>query len=601
MFDLDSPFFEDLSNMGQSSDFNSFLNNLYKGFSLPVPSIRSVNSLYLSKEQKEIETFRSSDFELDDSNYQTIFESLSDGIIIHDFEKDCIIDANPAAYLMYGYTRDEFLGLHPTKFIHSDSRTYFSECISDVHSGKVFRSLFVNLHRDGTSFYVDFHGKALRYKNRPCMLGVIHYIDDQIKSIEKHHKQTEARSYEQSFLLDFASKLASSLELDPGLILEQFKLIVPYTNAIIFRYKDEQLTTLAVSCLEKTRRKISHPIQLKNPETFELLFIGQPSIRIENINNSDPMASFVHTLLKEYPINLLQGIQSWMWVPMVLKGQLLGCFGFGHIDTDFFTSHHSELAIKAAEMTTTAFTNAELYAQAQSIASIQERRILARNLHDAVNQSLFSAGLIAEVLPHLWERDQEEGKRSLEDLRRLTRGAQAEIRMMLVDLRPSTLIDVEIHDLLHLLANAFSGRTNIPIDVTICNDCAMPSKVQAAFYHFCQEALNNIVKHAKATKVEIILQNDLGEMNLCVKDNGCGFDRRRQGLKRDDIAIDPNVRDKGQSFNPKYIPPGHYGLRMMDELAGSVGAELRIITQPGQGTSISIHWKEPPEKEVISS
>lgn len=587
--------------MGQSSDFYSFLNNLYKGFSLPLSSISSVNSLYLSNGQKDLETLKSSDFDRGSSNYKTIFKSLSDGIIIHDFEKDCIIEANPAACQLYGYTRDEFLGLRPTKFIHSDSRTYFSESVKEVQSGKVFRSLLVNLHRDGTSFYAEFHGKPLSYKNRPCMLGVVHYIDDQIKSIEKYHKQTETRSYEQSFLLDFASKLASSLELDPGLILEQFKLIVPYTNAAMFTYKDELLTTLAVSCPEKTRKKISRPIQLENPETFELLFIGQPTIRIDNINNSDPMASFVHTLLKEYPIDLLQGIQSWMWVPMVLNGHLLGCFGFGHIDADFFTSHHSELAIKAAEMTTTAFTNAELYAQAQSIASIQERRILARNLHDAVNQSLFSAGLIAEVLPHLWERDQEEGKKSLEDLRRLTRGAQAEIRMMLVDLRPSTLIDVEIHDLLHLLANAFSGRTNIPIEVNICNDCIMPSKVQAAFYHFCQEALNNIVKYAKATKVEIILQNDLGEINLCVKDNGCGFDRRRQGLKREEKTIDPNIRGKDRGFDPKYIPPGHYGLRMMDELAGSVGAELRIITQPGQGTSISIHWKEPPEKEALSS
>ncbi len=80
--------------------------------------------------------------------------------------------------------------------------------------------------------------------------------------------------------------------------------------------------------------------------------------------------------------------------------------------------------------------NAELYEHAQALAALQERQRLAQNLHDAVNQSLFSAGLIAEVLPRLWDRDQEEARRSLEDLRRLTRGALAEMRALLAELRP---------------------------------------------------------------------------------------------------------------------------------------------------------------------
>src|SRR5512139_568415 len=110
------------------------------------------------------------------------------------------------------------------------------------------------------------------------------------------------------------------------------------------------------------------------------------------------------------------------------------------------------------------------YEQAQTLAALQERQRLARNLHDAVNQSLFSAGLIAEVLPRLWERDPEEGRQSLEDLRRLTRGAQADMRLLLAELRPSTLTDAELGDLLYLLGNALAGRTNIPISVTVVGE-----------------------------------------------------------------------------------------------------------------------------------
>src|SRR5690606_30269965 len=121
--------------------------------------------------------------------------------------------------------------------------------------------------------------------------------------------------------------------------------------------------------------------------------------------------------------------------------------------------------------------NAELYAQAQELAVLEERQRLARNLHDAVNQSLFSAGLIAEVLPRLWEQDQDEARRSLEDLRKLTRAATAEMRALLAELVPSTLTDAELGDLLILLGNAFTGRTNTPAQVTVSGAGVLPAKV----------------------------------------------------------------------------------------------------------------------------
>jgi signal transduction histidine kinase len=114
---------------------------------------------------------------------------------------------------------------------------------------------------------------------------------------------------------------------------------------------------------------------------------------------------------------------------------------------------------------------------------------LAHDLHDAVNQTLFSASLIAEVLPRMWEKDQAEARRSLEDLRRLTRGALAEMRGLLAELQPSTLTDTDLGNLLRQLGNALSGRTNIPVIVTITGKFILPSEVQMAFYRVCQEAL----------------------------------------------------------------------------------------------------------------
>ena len=212
--------------------------------------------------------------------------------------------------------------------------------------------------------------------------------------------------------------------------------------------------------------------------------------------------------------------------------------------------------------------NSELYEHAQALAALQERQRLAQNLHDAVNQSLFSAGLIAEVLPRLWDREPDEARRSLEDLRRLTRGAMAEMRALLAELRPSTLTDTELGDLLLLLANTFSGKTNIPVDVTISGERKLPSETQVAFYRISQEALNNIAKHAKASLVEIDLHLTPKNIEMHICDNGCGFD----------TSIS--------------TPSGHYGLKMIRERAEAVGAVLTISSQPGSGTEITIYWEE---------
>jgi two-component system nitrate/nitrite sensor histidine kinase NarX len=216
--------------------------------------------------------------------------------------------------------------------------------------------------------------------------------------------------------------------------------------------------------------------------------------------------------------------------------------------------------------------NSHIYEEAQIVAVMEERQRLAQNLHDAVNQSLFSAGLIAEVLPRLWEQDPDEGRRSLEDLRRLTRGALAEMRGLLVELRPVVLTDTELSDLLYQLSNAFTGRTNIPVTVTIEGSGAIPAEVQVALYRTCQEGLNNIAKHARADQVAI-------ELHL-----GAG-------------GVEMHLHDDGRGFNPSSIPSGHFGLSMMKERAETVGAELKITSDPGQGSTISFAWTEQAESE----
>jgi len=508
-----------------------------------------------------------------EKQYQSIFETASDGLIIHDLETGLVVEANPAACTMYGYAREEFIGLHPTRFIHPDSHELFRTYAQAIQSKGRSEALEVHLHRDGALFFVELHGTAFPYQGKLCLLSVVRDVSQRVHAEQVLQQRGEARTREQSTLLEISQTLASALELQPGLILDQLRVIIDYTQAGLFKLEDSTLAALAVRGPQPLEQAMPFQIRLENPEALTMLLNERRSTRIADVQGADPQARFLRSLLDDQATLLLEGVQSWMWVPLAIKGRVIGAIGVAHAERNYFTAQDADLALTVANQAAITMVNAELYEHAQTLAALQERQRLARNLHDAVNQSLFSAGLIAEVLPRLWERDPDEGRQSLEDLRRLTRGAQADMRLLLAELRPATLTDAELGDLLRLLGNALAGRTNIPISVTVTGEGNLPADVKVALYRLCQEGLNNIAKHAGASQVDIQLQCETG-------------------------AIELRIRDDGRGFDPEQTPPGHYGLSMMRERATGVGATLSITSQPGHGTEIVIRWVETQEQKA---
>jgi len=505
--------------------------------------------------------------------YQNIFEIAADGLVIIDVDTGLVVDANPAVCTMYGYAREEFIGLDSTRFIHPDFSHQFTKYVDTVRAQGVDVALQVHKRRDGTQFYVELSGTAFSDQGRSVLLSVVRDVSQRVASEYKLQQQVESRTREQSTLLEISQTLASALELQPGLILDQLRMIIDYTHAGLFKLEESSLTALAVRGPQRLEQAMPFHVQLENSESLATLFSGQRSSRIADVQSADPPARFLRSLLDDQASLLLEGVQSWMWVPLAIKDRVIGAIGVAHAERNYFTAHDAGLALTVANQAAITMVNAELYVHARTLAALQERQRLARNLHDAVNQSLFSAGLIAEVLPRLWERDPDEGRRSLEDLRRLTRGAQADMRLLLAELRPSTLTDAELGDLLRLMGNALAGRTNIPINVTVVGEGKFPTDVKVALYRLCQEGLNNIAKHSGASRVDIQLQFEIGAVELRIRDDGCGFD-------------------------PKQALAGHYGLSMMHERATGVGATLSITSQPGHGTEIVIRWVETQEQKA---
>jgi signal transduction histidine kinase len=214
--------------------------------------------------------------------------------------------------------------------------------------------------------------------------------------------------------------------------------------------------------------------------------------------------------------------------------------------------------------------------QSRALTTAEERNRLARDLHDSVTQVLFAASLVAEVLPQIWDRDPIKAMVSLEELRCLTRGALAEMRTMLLELRPAAVIKTPLCDLLAQLAEAITSRTNLRYQLFVEKTPPLPEEVHIGFYRIAQESLNNVVKHARASQAVVSLSifphesNGTepweGELKLMVRDDGLGFD----------------IMDKGIQ---------HLGLTIMRERAALIGATLSVESLPGKGTTVILTWQ----------
>jgi GAF domain-containing protein len=269
---------------------------------------------------------------------------------------------------------------------------------------------------------------------------------------------------------------------------------------------------------------------------------------------------------------LLQGsaTRSELIVPVHVKEEVIGVLDVQSDQLNAFDSTDLAVVQSIANQTGAAVENARLYERAQELAVMQERTRLARDLHDAVTQTLFSASLIAEALPATWDNDPDQGRQLLRELRQLSRGALAEMRTLLLELRPAALVETPLDSLLRQLCEAASGREGLLTNVTAEKTCKLPAEAHIAFYRIAQEALNNILKHARATQVTV------------------GLNRRVIDHAQ---MVELVIGDDGRGFEPTRVAPDHFGLRNMRERAQAIGAELRVTSEPGHGAQIRVVWK----------
>lgn len=463
---------------------------------------------------------------------------------------------------LFGYLRSELIGqplevLLPQRFLahhHQHRDNYFA---SPKARAMGIGLDLAGLRKDGTEFPVEVGLSFVEVDGERLGMSFITDITVRVEaaeSLRSHAQELERRVKARTQEIERRRRVAEGLH-DVLTVLNTARPLEEILDLIV-EQASQLLATDAIAIYRQDE--------------------GEAAPRIQAARYLDETEAGEISAATLYPANMLKSAGEWgmtqagryrsvLAVPLNVKGEIYGSICLYYRAARSFTQEEKELAVAFSDQAALAIENARLREQVSRSAVAAERTRLARDLHDAVTQTLFSTSLIAEVLPRIWERNPQEGKARLEELRELTRGALAEMRNLLLELRPTALTEAALGDLLRQLAEAVTGRARIPVAVAVEGKGALPPDVQIAFYRIAQEALNNVAKHSVATRATVKMCQSEQRVSLEVEDNGRGFD-------------------------PASVPATHLGLNIMRERAEAIGARLEIESVQGERTCVKAQW-----------
>lgn len=494
--------------------------------------------------------------------YRSIFESTSDGLLIFDLEGH-LVDCNPAASRMHGYSLADFCDLDPTHLLHPDSMPLFGHFLDKVRGKEEFHGRIVNLRRDGTPFHVEIDGTGFVYRGEPHALAVMRDITEEVQAYQLLEQRVQQRTRELATLLDASASIASTLELRPLLvsILDQLGKVVDCTAASILLLERDELKNVVHrgrfsgedSSLPSFAGKEGRALWTEMP--------GNEPLIVSDIHRDGELAQTLHRVLESHPE--MAHVRAWMGIPFTVQEQLRGWLFLYHRQAGAYTSHHAALAQTIAHQAATAIENAHLFAQTRRLAALEERQRLARELHDSVSQVLYSIGLAGHTALTYLEQDPAQSVEPMRYVLSLADAGLAEMRALIFELRPDSLERDGLVVALERQSAAVRARHELEVDTELCEEPDLSLDVKETLYRIAREALNNVVKHAQANGVVIRLQ-DLGdEVRLEVQDDGVGFDPRREY-------------------------PGQMGLSSMRERTAELRGTLEIDSGAGKGTCIRV-------------
>lgn len=400
--------------------------------------------------------------------------------------------------------------------------------------------------------------------------------------------QELSESFQQQTILalnQFGQVVTSSLKLDEVLtrIMEQVTALLHSEGvAIIMPEGDDRLRFVAVSGIGAAQLKDTS-MPRDTGVVGHVMRTGKPVW----LNGQGSNVSGLRIYRQIETVSEFHS-QSLLASPLIQDGVTFGVLEAAHSDPDGLTAGDLAILCAAAHWAAIAISNARLHEQAQHLrqeqAALEERANLARELHDAVTQSLYSMSVLAGA----WRRQIEAGKlapqyEQIVELGDLAQDALREVRMLIYELRPTELEEEGLVGAIQRRLETVEQRADIKARLVVIDEARsssqsaegsietllafhrLPPAVELELFRIVQEALNNVMKHSGATAVTVRFRLGAEKMVLEIEDDGRG------------TTIDARSR-AGAGF----------GMQSMRERAAQLGGYFSVDSVPGTGTTIRI-------------
>ena len=309
---------------------------------------------------------------------------------------------------------------------------------------------------------------------------------------------------------------------------------------------------------DEVRKRIAHPP--RGLGVLGVIMNEQKPLRLRAITDHPRSAGFP----QGHP-----PMGSFLGVPVLFKGRCLGnLYITNKLDAEEFSAEDEHLIEWLASHAAIAIEHARLYEEVQRLSIVEERQRIGMDLHDGVIQSIYAVGLQLELIRALIEDGESKQAHdrlgaAIEALNHTIR----DIRSYILDLRPHQFLGDDLEVGVRRLAAEFKANSLILTDLEIDSDAcrAISPEARLAIFQITQEALANVAKHSRATRVTLRIFSNGKMLNMSLEDNGTG------------LPDDGGIRRMG------------HGLSNMAQRARTIGGMLEVSSKQGNGTRIDIH------------
>ncbi|MCB0016136.1 MAG: PAS domain-containing protein [Anaerolineales bacterium] len=474
-----------------------------------------------------------------------------------------------------GYEPEDLIGSRTiawAKLIHPAEREeIWAEAQQALQASEPFRLTYRITTAVGQEKWVWEQGEGIYSADGTVQAveGLITDVTDSVITQQVLEHRVAERTHELTTLRELSRSIISTLELEPLLllILDQLKEFVEYSGAAIQILHNNVMVMRASRRPDVLAAHVNVNYQPARIATIQMMLESQQPVYIADLRQDEALVAAYESASGAPIDKTFPYIRSWMGVPLVVHGRVLGMLSLAHREVGYYEEKDAQLAQDFANQAAIAMHNAELYQLAQTAAVAEERSRIARELHDSVTQAIYSVTLYADATRlALKDGALDIVAKNLNELRANAREAMLDMRLLIFELRPSILEEEGLVTALQTRLDSVEARSGVHADFHTSGNRRLPLPLETELYRIAQEALTNVVRHARAKRVKVSLNLEVSQVCLEIQDDGVGFE----------TAVDHS---------------GGMGLRGIQERVEKIGGDLLIQSTVGKGTILHITVK----------